>query len=202
MNQKLWIITLLTLTCALFSYFFLDKEIAYFFHTETLPSVKEFFIFITTFGKSEYYIIPSLILYILYRKKDTWIKNASLLVLGSVVISGIGINIIKVIVARYRPPILFKEDLYGFSWFDVGYIVNSFPSGHATTVFSAFIAFALLFPKYRYIFLILAIVIASSRVVLTVHYLSDVMVGALLGTLTSYILYQKIFKEREDEPTL
>ncbi len=58
----------------------------------------------------------------------------------------------------------------------------SFPSGHSTTTFAAAVAFAALFPRARTILLLAAFPIAATRIVLSSHYPSDVVAGAVLGT--------------------
>ena len=60
---------------------------------------------------------------------------------------------------------------------------GSMPSGHAATAFAAATALALLFPRLRLAAYALAALICVSRVYLGVHYVSDVVVGALLGAL-------------------
>lgn len=59
----------------------------------------------------------------------------------------------------------------------------SFPSGHATTAFAAAAAAAVLMPRLRWMFLGLAALVALSRVYLGVHFVLDILAGALLGTL-------------------
>lgn len=63
----------------------------------------------------------------------------------------------------------------------------SFPSGHAITAFSFAISFSLFYPGLLPALLFCAISVAVSRVVLGMHFLSDVVVGALLGTLLAYV---------------
>jgi membrane-associated phospholipid phosphatase len=58
----------------------------------------------------------------------------------------------------------------------------SMPSGHATTAFAAGVGVGLLHPRLRWPLVALAALVALSRVWLGVHYLSDVIVGATLGT--------------------
>lgn len=57
----------------------------------------------------------------------------------------------------------------------------SFPSGHATTAFAMATVLAAYEPRFGWMFVGIAILIAWSRVYLGVHYPSDVIAGALLG---------------------
>lgn len=61
----------------------------------------------------------------------------------------------------------------------------SFPSGHSTTTFAAAVAFAALFPRARTILLVAAFPIAATRIVLSSHFPSDVVAGAVLGTVAA-----------------
>ena len=189
-------ICLITFFVSIFSFFFLDKGIAYFFQYNSILTEK-IFRFITIFGQSEIYLIPGLFLYFYYKKTNDYLKNIGITIFTTVAVSGILSIIFKVIFAKSRPSMLFEHNISTFSWFDIGYSVNSFPSGHATTSFSAFILLFLIFPRYKYIFILLAILISFSRVVLTSHYLSDVLVGSLLGGLTSYFIFNLFFVKQK-----
>jgi membrane-associated phospholipid phosphatase len=78
---------------------------------------------------------------------------------------------------------------------------NSFPSGHTVTAFAMATFLVLAFPK-RYtwmLLLILAWLIAYSRIYLTHHFPIDVWVGAIIGafgTLLLYLLVANKFEER------
>jgi membrane-associated phospholipid phosphatase len=58
---------------------------------------------------------------------------------------------------------------------------TSFPSGHAATAFAAATAVGVLHPRLRAPLLVIAGMVALSRVYLGVHFWSDVLVGSLLG---------------------
>jgi len=193
MKNYLRVTIFATLSIALISYFFFDKTLASYFASNPC-CIKAFLSAFTDFGISTFYLISSFLIFILAKKYNQKLSKDALYLFSSVAISGILVIIIKVIFARYRPPKFINEELYGFNWFDVGYIVNSFPSGHSTTAFSVFVSLAMLFPKYRWPFVIFASLIALSRVALGVHYFSDILVGSLLGTLVSLYLYSKFYK--------
>lgn len=68
----------------------------------------------------------------------------------------------------------------------------SFPSGHTITAFAVAIELAEFYPALLPPLLFCALSIAASRVLLGMHFLSDVLVGALLGTglaLTSHAIF-------------
>jgi len=65
----------------------------------------------------------------------------------------------------------------------------SFPSGHAMTSFGIAIAVGSFYPQYQPGLLGIAALIAISRIVLGMHFLTDIVVGALLGTLIGYLCF-------------
>lgn len=85
--------------------------------------------------------------------------------------------ILKITIAHPRPYLdsLVIEDGY------------SFPSGHASAVFSVLAIINSTFPKAKWFWLVFAFLIAFSRLYLGVHFPSDVVAGALLGYLTGLI---------------
>jgi undecaprenyl-diphosphatase len=66
---------------------------------------------------------------------------------------------------------------------------GSMPSAHASTAFAAAVAVGLVHPRLRWPLLALAALIAISRVWLGVHYLSDVLVGAVLGAAVALAVW-------------
>lgn len=63
----------------------------------------------------------------------------------------------------------------------------SFPSNHALNNFAAATFISRLFPNYKWVVFTVAALIALSRVYLGVHYPSDILVGALIGTAFGYL---------------
>ena len=57
----------------------------------------------------------------------------------------------------------------------------SFPSGHTMTAFSIALVISYFYPLFEGILLFLALNIAVSRIVLGMHFLSDVLAGMVLG---------------------
>jgi len=65
----------------------------------------------------------------------------------------------------------------------------SFPSGHSANAFALATILALTFPWMALPALVLAASVAASRVVLGVHFPSDVVAGSLLGVLVGATCY-------------
>ena len=114
-----------------------------------------------------------------------WRRQRSLALVGFVVLAFGGqfaiAELVKAVVGRGRPDIL---HLTGFSG-------SSFPSGHATAAAAMFMAAALLLGRGRTsrvtkavlvgLAVGLAAAVASTRVLLGVHWFTDVLAGLLLG---------------------
>jgi undecaprenyl-diphosphatase len=65
----------------------------------------------------------------------------------------------------------------------------SFPSGHTMTAFAVAIPLSLFYPTLTIGLLFCALSIALSRILLGMHFLSDVVAGAMIGTGLGYLGY-------------
>jgi undecaprenyl-diphosphatase len=65
----------------------------------------------------------------------------------------------------------------------------SFPSGHTMTAFAVAIPMVLFYPNLAIGLFFCALSIAVSRILLGMHFLSDVVAGALIGTGLGYLGY-------------
>lgn len=134
--------------------------------------------FLTTIMRmisSTIFIFLLLILYSILLRKRKEISLLWLTVGISYIISYFLKNLFKII----RPEGIINE---------VGY---SFPSTHAAVIFSAFAIMSLRFKKLKWVFLLIAILVAFSRLYLGVHYFSDLLAGGLLGFEIGYIISKK-----------
>jgi len=102
--------------------------------------------------------------------------------------AGLADDAIKIVFGRARPYLWLAGDDSGFGFFRYSAKFASFPSGHTTTSFAAALAFGMLWPRHKPWFLLAALLIGASRIVLDVHYLSDVIAGAMLGGAVAVLL--------------
>ncbi len=117
-----------------------------------------------------------------------WVALALVFVFAAVALSGIACNVVKVLVGRARPMVGAESGDFGFAPFSFGYAYNSFPSGHANTLFALALAVGCLVPRAVPAVLALAGAVALSRVAIGVHYPSDVAGGALMAVITTRLL--------------
>jgi undecaprenyl-diphosphatase len=69
----------------------------------------------------------------------------------------------------------------------------SFPSGHSITAFAVTLPLGLFYPAYPAMMLVLlfcAVSVAVSRVVLGLHFLSDVVAGSAIGSALGYFAFR------------
>ena len=59
----------------------------------------------------------------------------------------------------------------------------SFPSGHAITAFGVAMSIGLFYPQLEGCLLVAAFLIAGSRIILGMHFLSDVLAGSAIGAI-------------------
>ncbi|MEG0804966.1 MAG: phosphatase PAP2 family protein [Lachnospiraceae bacterium] len=140
------------------------------------------FIFITKLGNGGIlWIVISILL--LFSKKTRTIGFMSLLSLAA---SALIVNVcLKNLVARVRP----YEVITGLKLLVERQSDFSFPSGHAASSFASASIFLWEFPKKIGIpFMILAGLIAFSRLYVGVHYPLDVLAGILIGVLLAWIV--------------
>jgi undecaprenyl-diphosphatase len=79
-------------------------------------------------------------------------------------------------------------------------VSHSLPSGHATTSFAGAVVLTYLLPRAAPALFLLATAIAFSRIYVGVHYPSDVLLGAALGTFVSLAVLVLLRLRRRTAP--
>lgn len=185
MRNKKWIITGIIPVFLIFASLYFDSQIVKAVSEFRNEILDKFFIWITLVS-SEIVIFFVLTTFLIWReKKRRWI--APLWV--SLGLSALVSFILKVTVQRQRPYQLNLVSLLPSLQEASHNIWNfSFPSSHAMIAFSALPLLSAQFPKLKYIWIGFAILICFSRLYFGLHFLSDILVGALIGYIIGLIV--------------
>jgi membrane-associated phospholipid phosphatase len=155
---------------------------------------------ITQYGTSGWFLVPlGLMLTLIAALASPALSAMSRRVLAAVAIRlgflfsaialpGLIFTILKRLIGRARPLVGGSAD--PFLYLPLGWNVEyaSLPSGHAVNAFAAATAIGALWPKTRPLMWSYAVLIAVSRVVLTAHYPSDVLAGAIVGVMGAVLV--------------
>ncbi|MBI1774827.1 MAG: phosphatase PAP2 family protein [Proteobacteria bacterium] len=177
----------------------LDRPLALLLREHAGPVVPVFQ-WITRLGEARWYLFPSGVvglaaLWIRRTRTDEAIRERwrqRLLQAGyifaAVAGTGLAADVVKIAVGRARPKLLFAADFHGFHPLATTADLWSFPSGHATTAGALAMALYVLWPRPWPVYLVFALAVTASRVVITQHYLSDALAGLYLGALGAVVL--------------
>jgi undecaprenyl-diphosphatase len=182
----------------------LDRAIVFAVNSWNSPFWDEFMWIIS--GKITWIPLYFLLLFLAYRKIG--LKNAILflifVVLTIVIADAISVYALKETFQRYRPShhALLTEKLHYYNQGNGDFYTGGqygFVSSHATNFFVIAWCFTLVFfksyPKTVYFLFFCALLVCYSRLYLGVHYLSDVIGGALLGTSIAFLSYRFVWKK-------
>jgi membrane-associated phospholipid phosphatase len=161
---------------------------------------------ITDFGKSGWFLWPLGLLFLALAAVPPMLTSFSQRVLAAIMVRigflftaiavpSLFVTIIKRLIGRARPMVGGSLDPFLYSPFVWRADYAGMPSGHATTAFAVLVAFGTLWPRSRTLWLVYALLIAVSRVVVTAHYPSDVLAGALVG-IGGAIVVRHYFAQR------
>lgn len=159
-------------------------------------------------GKSEWYLVPAFVVYLASATAD-WKGNgyrvrSRLMVIfgqaafmfGAVAITGIAVNLVKIMVGRARPWMFGEFGAYHFDPFVVNKYFTSFPSGHSTTLGAVAAVLMIWFPRYWLPIGIAGLVFSSFRVPAVAHYPSDVAAGFLFGFVLTVVMARFFARRR------
>src|SRR5262249_39469157 len=113
------------------------------------------------------------------------ISEYALALLASFVAGSVVLHVLKIFLGRRRPRDDVEHGLYGFRYFTWQLQYDSFPSGHAMTIFSVAVIASMIVPMFAPLWFIVALGLALTRAMLTAHFLSDVLIGAALGVVAT-----------------
>ena len=183
-----------------------DKPLARYMHGRVSGDANAIWAEITRLGDATGYVVAALAVLAVSgagRKVlapsalRTRVINAgryALLMLVALAVSGAIVNVAKPVLGRLRPEYLFESGRAGFVFWHFDFGANTFPSGHAQAIFAVATVLCLAWPRWRIALMTLAATVAASRVILSTHFLSDVLVGAYLGAASVLLLEPVILR--------
>lgn len=179
---------------------FIDKTIDLWIHNNWSNTlVSQLGIYISYLAKGEFIKLGLAACFIFIVVRDPLLNNRWTNYLLYICITGaIAIIIsdgLKYLLGRYRPIMLFEDNLYGLHFLSSKWALNSTPSGHTVRAFSLLTALSLLYRRLTVVFISIAVLIGVSRVAVTAHYPSDVLFGAFIGIFTAVWTYQYFFEK-------
>ncbi len=205
MNKRRWIVFSLFILLVVIISFYFDSEIVRGISFLRNNILNDFFLGLTFISSSViiFFFLTSLFLWKEHKRK--WIIPLWFTLGVSAVIG----FILKIIIQRPRPfqlgivsVLLVLEKASHLTW------NFAFPSFHAMLVFSSIPILSKQFPKFKYVWIVFASLVAFSRVYFGLHFLSDIIGGGLIGYIIGIIIvklekenkfgekiYNKVFKK-------
>jgi lipid A 4'-phosphatase len=186
----------------------LDRPIADFFHDDARP-LQPFFDAVQRFGLGYPYLALSALAFAFLRwggeLERLRPRAASMralafipgFIFAAIAGSGLLVDLLKVVIGRTRPKLLFADGAYDFTWFGLRADHWSFPSGHAATAAAMVTALWCLWPRPFWLYVAAAALVAASRVITGQHFLSDVIAGAAIGVVFTRMLAVWMLPQRE-----
>jgi len=173
-----------------FAYLYADLPMATYMHEHGTSVTSDVGRFLEELGKSHWFLIANAVIIVATWRASRKTAYDHIVLFGSIALSGIIANAIKVCVNRARPPLYFSEGIFGFEplTFATDFLHTSFPSGHATTGLALAVAGTLTRPRGGWIFVPVGLAIALGRIPYNVHYVSDVVAGATIGAATAIVV--------------
>ena len=179
--------------------FVIDTKLTLFFYGFNEP-FKSFFHTVTKFGDSLYYLLFIALFFLILRVRKNIspifknLYDLNVFVFYNIILSGVVTQILKHLVGRPRPKMLFFDyDSLDLNLFTFNSSFHSFPSGHTSTIFSIVFVFYFLFPGIKKYIISVGIFIALTRLIIGAHYLSDVIAGSAVSYFVFIFLRNKFF---------
>lgn len=149
----------------------------------TSPFLDSFMVYVT--GKMNFLgaiIVAAALIWILGKRQD---RIGLVILVVLVLCSDLASNSLKHVFERIRPCNALDS---------VRLLVGcgssfSMPSGHAANIFSAMVFLSARYRRFWPAFMSIAVAVAYSRVYVGVHFVSDVVAGAILGSAIALVFY-------------
>lgn len=163
-------------------------------------AVRAPFYIITRAGKSDWNLVPALLITIIAfllgrhflagnaARKAITVASVAAFVFAGIAGPGLLANFIKRAVGRARPVQFEEAGIFSFDPLFNDWTFQSFPSGDTTTIFAFALVVMFFWPRATWWALAGAVLVGLSRIMVGVHFPTDVFGGFLTGTLGAYFV--------------
>jgi membrane-associated phospholipid phosphatase len=187
--------------CGLAS-FAIDRRAAHFFHAAVGRPFERALHAATDWAKGAFWLAAALVALLaswVWQRSfgtnpwSTRLMQVSEAFLASLAVASIILHTIKILLGRRRPRDELELNLYGFRPFTFDLRSDSFPSGHALTIFCVAVVLAAALPALSIVWFAVAAYLALTRALLNSHFVSDVLVGAGIALVTTREILLHLF---------
>jgi len=172
----------------------IDRQAVHFFHAAISRSFDRMLHATTDWAKGSLWLTAAALALVVAHAVE-WARGpspdmdelgrVSLAFLVSLAAASVVLHSIKLVVGRRRPRDELDLDLYGFRPFTWDLRNDSFPSGHALTIFCVAVVTSAVAPEWAPVCFVGAAWLALTRALVNSHYLSDVFVGAGIALIVT-----------------
>jgi membrane-associated phospholipid phosphatase len=182
----------------------IDRRAVHLIHERVSLRLHSFLVATTHLAKAGHWLIVAVLVF-----GVTWgllrsgsggasVKLAFQCALAFIIALGAGsavLHTVKLFLGRRRPRDELEMNLYGFVPFGFSLSNNSFPSGHALTIFCVAAIATALWPQGALLWFAAALWLGLTRALLNAHFLSDVFVGAGVGLISAREVMVELFPQ-------
>jgi membrane-associated phospholipid phosphatase len=195
------------LLAAGFASFAVDRRATHFFHAHIHVRLHRLIAKTTDWAKGAYWLALSITVFVVSQTAiwlwgptpllESW-AQVSLAYLACLAFGSVILHTIKILLGRRRPRDELELNLFGFRPLHLDLQYDSFPSGHALTIFCVAVIACAVSPALAPLWFAVALYLAMTRVFLNAHYLSDVLIGSAVALLTAretvFYLFPTLFQ--------
>jgi membrane-associated phospholipid phosphatase len=179
---------------------FVDYPLARFVAAKAGPGLLLSFGLITLFGSVGFWqlgsFLAAVILFLVAARQRFSKTSRRLRQLGfssfylfvSLISASLAVFGVKELAGRLRPSFIIHDIAPHPENFLAYHEALSFPSGHSANAFAAAVALGFVFPRHNRIFLVVAVLVGLSRVILNMHFASDVLMGGYIGAAAAVLV--------------